>query len=460
VGRVQDAYRALTGRTSTLTEFDGAGFRPRASGATSPSITQKTALRNSVWWACLHLRANVFSSFPLDVIKPGGNGLTYPVKNPGILVTEPYPGMDITEFQYSTEMDLGRYGNSIGIIHQRNAFGLASMVELVSMGDVSAKMNGRQIDYWRIGNERFEPSDIWHQKRHTLAGFALGLAPLASAAYSMALYASAQEFALDWFATGATPKGDLRHVERSAIPSEERSAVKAEFKQDTAGGDIFVHGKSWEWTPATQDAMSSGFLSQMSASERDVCRYAGVPASMVDVEVSTGNITYANVTQANLQWLITEIGPQARRSERYWSKNALPKPWQMKLNTDALLRMDPSARADLMVKLKTAGLRVPSELRALDNLPPFTADQLAELDQHSTMTGKATGGKGGADAAVDTGAASAKAQAEIIQKAYLGVGIVITADEARAMINQAGGSLAGSMNTELSREALPWQTPA
>ena len=385
MGRVQDAYRALTGRAATLTEFDGAGFRPRAAGTSSPSITQTTALRNSVWWACLHLRANVFSSFPLDVIKPGSNGLSYPVKNPGIMVTEPYPGMDITEFQYSTEMDLGRYGNSVGIIHQRNAFGLATMVELVSMGEVSAKMKGRQIDYWRIGNEKFDPSDIWHQKRHTLPGFALGLSPLASAAYSMALYASAQEFALDWFATGATPKGDLKHTERQTIPPEERAAVKAEFKQDTAGGDIFVHGKSWEWTPATQDAMSSGFLSQMSASERDVCRYAGTPASMVDVEVSTGNITYANVTMANLQWLITEIGPQARRSERYWSQHALPKPWQLKLNTDALLRMDPASRADLMVKLATAKLRAPDELRALDNLPPFTSEQIAQIGTFAQM---------------------------------------------------------------------------
>jgi HK97 family phage portal protein len=385
VGRVQNAYRALTGRASTLTEFNGSGFRPRASGATSPSITQVTALRNSVWWACLHLKANVFSSFPLDVVADAGNGLTYPVANPGTMVDEPYPGMDITEFQYSTEMDLGRYGNSVGIIHQRNGFLKASQVELVSMAEVSVQMKGRQIDYWRIGNERFEPSNIWHQKRHTLPGFALGLSPLASAAYSMALYASAQEFALDWFATGATPKGDLQHLERSAIPAEERSAVKAEFKQDTAGGDIFVHGKSWKWTPSTQDAMSSGFLSQFSASERDICRYANVPASMVDVEVSTGNITYANVTMANLQWLITEIGPQARRSERYWSKNALPKPWHLKLNTDALLRMDPSTKADLMVKLSNAKLRAPDELRALDNLAPFTPEQIAQIGTFAQM---------------------------------------------------------------------------
>jgi HK97 family phage portal protein len=443
VGRIRNAYRALTAeRAGSLSDLEGLGYVRRGPSGSTPSVTQETALRNSVWWAGLHLKANVFSSFPLDVVKPGPDGLTYAVANPGPLVEEPYPGCDITEWMYSTEMDLSRYGNSAGIIRLRNANGKPVIVEPAPMAATTVIMNGRQIKQWKIDGIYYDPSDIWHEKRHTVSGFALGLSPLAYAAWSLGLYASAQQFALDWFATGANPKGTLKNTDRPTIPPAERKAVQDEFRASTAGGDIFVHGQTWEWTAAQQDSIGAGFLAQQTSTNQDVCRFVGVPASMVGVETATGNITYANVSQANLSWLIQEIGPSARRTERYWSKNAFPSPWQLKLNTDALLRMDPTTKADLMVKLKTAGLRVPSELRALDNLPPYTADQLAELDQHAGMSGKATGGKGSSgDAPAPTSADAAKAQAEILQKAYLAVGVVITADEARALANQAGGDL-------------------
>lgn len=473
MGRLGDALSALGGnqplrtelatlqeRVATLSNLEPYGYQRRPSGNRGPSVTQESALRNSVWWACRHLRANVFSSFPLDVMRPGPDGLLYPISSPGQLVDEPWPGVDISEHFYNVEMDLSGYGNSVGLIHAKNKFGLPTQVEQFPMSAVSAKMKGPKVIRWKLGNDYYDPKDVWHRRRHTISGFDLGLSPLAYAANSIGLYASAAEFAQDWFNSGANPKGSLRNLQRDLVPPEERAAAKDEFRADTAGGDIFVHGRAWEWTPAQQDAVSAGFLETQNAKERDICRFAGTPASMVDVEITTGNITYANVTQANLQWLITEIGPEAHRTERFWSRNALPKPWVLKLNTDALLRMDTAARADLMVKLKTAGLRAPSELRALDNLPPFTDDQLAELDQHATMSGKATGGKGTAAGETDPDVDSARAQAEIVQKAYLGVGIVISADEARTMVNQAGGTLTGSLAPkQLSGEAAPWQIP-
>jgi hypothetical protein len=47
--------------------------------------------------------------------------------------------------------------------------------------------------------------------------------------------------------------------------------------------------------------------------------------------------------------------------------------------------------------------------------------------------------------------AHARQLGELIQKIYLGVGVVLTADEAREIVNEAGGSLSGS---------LPAKTPA
>jgi hypothetical protein len=48
---------------------------------------------------------------------------------------------------------------------------------------------------------------------------------------------------------------------------------------------------------------------------------------------------------------------------------------------------------------------------------------------------------------------------EMIQKIYLGVGIVLTADEARALLNRAGADLTGSL-PPLPAPAAPAATPA
>jgi HK97 family phage portal protein len=377
VSRLADAWRALT-RAADLGPLD-APNRSRRAGNGGPLVTQESALRNSVWWAGTMLRANLVSTFPVDVVRATPDGLLKPVANPGPLVSEPWPDQDITEFQFSTQMDKDRYGNAVGIIRERNALGKPTAVELQSMANVSATMDGGRVVEWRCGNSYYDPRDIWHEKQYTMAGFGLGLNPMQYASSQLGIYDSAQAWAADWFAGGAQPKGDLKNTEKSKLGAKEAQEARDKFRETTRGGDIFVHGVEWEWTPAETSAATSGFLEQQESSEQAICRFIGVPAMMVGVDAGTGNITYANVTQANLQFLIMHLQPSIVRTERYWSRKALPAPWQFKLNTDALLRLDPQGKADLMVKLNTQKLRTPTELRRLDNLGPYDDDQMSEL---------------------------------------------------------------------------------
>lgn len=350
-----------------------------SNGLVLPNMDQ--AWRNSVWWACLVLRANVMSNFGIAAVKPDAAGFVHPVANPGPMFDQPWPGVELNEFIFGMEMDKARYGNAVGIIRARDAFGYATQVEPVAMGaGCSAVMDGMKIKQWRVGKKYYDPEDIWHERAYTLNGWDLGLAPLAYAAYTMGLYNSAQKFALDWFALGANPRGVLQHTKRDMIPDDVRDDAKAGFKSATANGDIFITGNSWDWKPSIGESMSPNFLAQQAESNRDVCRYMGVPASMVDVEISTGNITYANVTQANLQWLITSIGPSVNRTEKYWTRHAASRTRQACMDTDNLMRMDPVTRADMLIRQTNALLRVPSEVRAADNLPPYTPEQMDELE--------------------------------------------------------------------------------
>jgi hypothetical protein len=51
----------------------------------------------------------------------------------------------------------------------------------------------------------------------------------------------------------------------------------------------------------------------------------------------------------------------------------------VKFNTDALLRMDPETRQRTILARVAGKTMAPSEARALDNVDPFTDEQLAEI---------------------------------------------------------------------------------
>lgn len=386
MGRIGDAARILLGQEKrALTLGQMIGERARTSRTSSARfITAEEARKNSVWWAGLTLRANLMSTFPVDVVR-SVDDLLVPIGSPGPLISTPFPGVGITRFLWNRQWDLDSSGNHVGIITARNAFGLPSQIEQVPLDVVHAQMNGRNVSFWRIDGKRYETYQIWHETQYTMSGVALGLSPLAYAARSLGIYDSTQEFALDWFGNGSLPRGALRNTKKDMLSNKERDNAKEGFKQATLGGDIFVHGVEWEWTPSTTTAATAGFLDQKTSSEKDVCRYIGVPAGMLDVEISTGNVTYANATQANLQFLVTQLGPAVVRLQDFWSDNALPKPWKLRLNTDALLRMDPKTKAELMALLNQGQLRTKTELRALDNLGPYDDQQISELAQFAQM---------------------------------------------------------------------------
>lgn len=352
----------------------------RAGGTTgtgSVQVTADTALRSSAAWACARLRADLISSMPVDVFRRVG-GVQLEVTKPSLLV-RPAPGMGIAEWLWSTQFDLDRYGNCFGIITGSRASGLPAEVELVSAGEITVLTSGRRISGYKIGNIRYEPGEIWHERQYTAAGSPLGLSPIAYAAMSIGGYLSAQQFALDWYQAGAMPSGVLRHTQKS-VPQEVASAMKTRFKVAVEGRDIFVTGNDWEWTPAAGDASSAAFLDEMRYGVEDICRFLGVPGDMIDAPVHGSAVTYANVTQRNLQLLILNLAPAIVRREAALSE-ALPQPHFVKLNTDAILRMDPQTRSAMQIAQVDGRILAPSEAREQNNLQPFTDDQLAEFDR-------------------------------------------------------------------------------
>lgn len=381
MGRLRQAWNGLTNRDLASDQIGWQTRNGRWQGSGGVSVTQETALRNSAWWACLRIRADLISTTPLDTYRER-DGRQVEIPKPPLFVT-PCPAtadvgrVGIIEHLYSSQFDLDRYGNSVGIITGTNSFGLPQTIELAPMSDVSARMKGNRLVEWRICGETYRPDEIWHEKQFTVGGLPLGLSPLAYAAWTISGYLNAQQFANDWFINGAQPSGVLRNTEQTVV-KELAARAKADFKIAVENRDIFVTGKDWEWTPAATDAASTGFLESQQAGLLDVCRYLGVPGDMIDAPPVGSSVTYASVTQRNLQLLVINLGPAYARREEQWS-TALPPKRFMKFNTDAILRMDPETKSKVILSQVAGRTLAPSEARALDNRDPYTDDQLAEL---------------------------------------------------------------------------------
>jgi len=356
-------------------------------------VTPDTALRHSAVWACLRLRADLVSTMPIDVYRRV-NGAQLEMPKPPVLVSPGGDRMLIQEWMYSTQFDLDRLGNTIGIITERDGQNLPKRIDLVSMDDVTVRGSYSDILEYRIRGKQYDPEHIWHEKQFTVAGLPVGLSPIAYAAWSIGGYLSAQKFANDWFGNGAQHSGVLKNVTKQTLTPEESDVAKTRYREAVADRDIFVTGKDWEFAFANTAGTQASFIEEKQYGISDLARFLGVPGDMIDAATSKGSITYANVTQRNLQLLIMNIGPAIVRREAALS-TILPQPRYVKLNTDAILRMDPAAVVTSLAAQIEGRFLAPSEAREIQNRPPFTPEQEAEFDRLFPSRSSSTAPTGG-----------------------------------------------------------------
>lgn len=352
--------------------------RPPQIQSGSVLVTNDTALRHSAVWACLRLRANLISTMPVDAYRRVG-GVQVEVPKPPVLHNPGGERVEIQEWLYSSMFDLDRSGNAFGLITERSGLGLPARIDLVPVAEVAVVVKKGDLDHYRIGGKPYQPSEVWHERQYTVSGLHVGLSPVAYAAWSIGEYLSINQFALDWFGNGAHPSAMLRNEEKT-VDAKVAAAARDRFKTATRNRDIFVTGKDWTYEMLQAEQMGGEWIEAKGYGIGDIARFFDVPGDLIDAAVRTGgNINYANQVQRNLQFLVMNLGPAVVRREKALSR-LLARPRFVKLNSNALLRMDPKSQADMFKVQVESRVRAPSEARELLDLPPFTDAQVAEFD--------------------------------------------------------------------------------
>jgi HK97 family phage portal protein len=342
------------------------------------AVTDETARRHSAVWACRRLRADLLSTMPVDAYRKIDD-IQIEVTKPPVLMAPGGAKVEMHEWLWMSQNDLDGHGNVVGIITALDGLGLPAAIELQDTGAVGVKAKGGEIVEWRIEGKAYEPHQIWHERQYPHSGSPLGMSPLMYAAWTINQYLSAQEFSVDWFRGGAIPSASLKNVAKT-LNSTQSAAIKQQYKATLAAGDVFVHGSDWELKALSATTADAAFLDTMQYGIADIARFFGCPADLIEASVSGQSVTYANISQRNLQFIIMNLGPVVFRREKALSR-LLPRPRFVKLNSDAILRMDPETRAKVLGQQVKDRLITPSEARALENRQPFTPDQFAEFDR-------------------------------------------------------------------------------
>lgn len=366
----------------------------RIGNLTGPLVNADSAMTHSAVWAAIRIRANLISTIPLEFYRfvDLGDETIQIDASPSPMMASPR----FMEWRYSSQVELDRTGNSIGIIRERNrADNYPSLIELQPTAACTMVYRDNKLNKYRINGVEYDPENIWHEKQYTVSGLDMGLSPVAYAAFQIGQYQSIQQFASQWFMMGQGPRASLKNTEKS-LTSKDIALAQETWRASQAMGEPFVHGNDWEYNLIAAEHASTDWLEAVRLSNVDVARFFDVPSDVIDAAVQGGpTITYANIVQKNLQFLIMHLGPAiARRENRY--NELLPRPRLVRHNTDALLRLDPISQAQWIKTQIEARVITPNEGRAIYNRKPMTESDYKQFEL-AGLNKAATGALAGAE---------------------------------------------------------------
>jgi HK97 family phage portal protein len=381
--------------------------------------TVETALTDAAVWACVDVLSGSVGSLPLDAVRKMGEARLSITPTPAV-IAQPSKVTTIDVWLYQLMQAMTTDGNGFGIVTSTDRLARAESIELVNPSQVTdrkvvngipqACVDGKEMQLYPYG-------DLWHVPgKMVVAGSPFALSPIEYAGNSIRAALSAEKFGYDFFKSGGHPTTVLS-ADYDPGPTEGKNIIDRFIESADNRRPVFVGG-AIKVDKLSIDPKDSQFIELLRFCTEQVARFFRVPPSMIFSAVSGESVTYANVSQADLHYLKHSLDVYLVRIENALS--ALLAPGDIaRFNRNALLRADAETRNRVYdMRLKNGSL-TKDEVRALEDEPPLQN--------------------------ADDQAARAREIAELIQKIYLGVNVVLTADEAREIANQAGAGLSKSM---------------
>lgn len=365
-----------------------AGIIPPARSESGPLLISDAAHIPAVHRA-LQIIATSVGQLSIDVER-GGQRLEGP--DVPSLIRRPNLDMDRAEFLEQLAMSMATTGN---------AYVWRAGGELSSETTELLPLSPHEVTPWRDDRKRLvftydgrdylagEHGRIVQMKYLSLPGSARGIGPIAAAQTTMRSARDMRAYASGWWETGQ-PSGLLTTDDRltpaeAAIYRRSWNQLDEDgqpLPQDDNPSRVRVLGKGLHYDPLLISPKDALWIEAQQFDTLEIARIFGVPSSLMMTAIDGNSMTYSNVEQEWLGFVRFGLMSYLRRIES--ALTALtPRGQTVRFNLDALLRSDTTTRYAAHRTAIEAGFLTRDEVRAIENLPPLTAAQRAEVEQQA-----------------------------------------------------------------------------
>lgn len=362
------------------------------------------------------LTADTVASLPMEQLF----GKTVTAELPELLAS-PDPTETYHDTMSSLMFDLIDEGDGFLWVKAFDSIGNPRSVYVVDEGEVSVSWDRRRLyrQYaWR-GDPMEEGRNFFHIAINRKKGDLRGRGVLEAARDTTIATLKAQsEMALSMAEDNYTPTLLLKHPS----VTDKRSA---QLVRDMYVSDRDKRGRNVPAATSTQTEIEQMTINPVDAEWvesrafeiQETARLFGLPGWMLLVDQGS-SMTYSNTEGVMRFWATMTLRPTyLERIEQTFSR-MLPEGRKARFNMDEILRADLAAR--------------------------YQAYQLG-IESEFLLPNEAREGEGLAPIAGGDSFSRSREIAEIIQKLYLGVGVVLSEEEARRIVSAAGASLPGGI---------------
>jgi HK97 family phage portal protein len=339
------------------------------------------------------------------------------------VLRNPVPGGNRVLSDFVTEYvrDMALHGNYLAVLGDPAWHGWPDVLYPVPWGQWSIQTGSDGWSYWYdIGGVQYAPTEVFHARRNCRTGQLMGRGFMELNRRLIATCVAAECFAAQYFDGGAVPPAQVTHPNPD-LTQDQANDLKAKWRAAVRTREAVVTPIGTTVTPLTSDADKAQLTDSRRFNAQQLAMAVGIPGALLGLD--SPSLTYRNITDVFSQFVTTTVMGYLAPLEQQLTLQCLPRGTTARFATSTILRPDLAQRVSIAVQGLTGGVFTADEARALLDLgplPPVTAGGLPP-DQLALM----------------------------IQKIYLGVGKVLTAEEARTILNSAGAQLDDATPAEL-----------